>query len=438
MRPIDAPDLIGQDFTAEQPDIRWCGERNKLNEVRQHTFLWIEGLLQPPPTTPHPRLLDTTRIRARIQETHRPGSLMGVNKIGNIPLGPGVAVGVDRPARQAPGQHRPPGRRRPGTSPDACEPARGPRRGDRPAPGGRASRLLPPSARPPAWRGRTPGRGGPRRRPSGAARRRGRAVRRSRSAGRCGPARQPARAGLVEKVPGLPASLLGHLTGLLGRGARDLPARLGAGLPDPRRLLASHLAHRLIDVLLHGPWMGRPTCRRSPPARDRSSAGSSCSPCPSVYLGMPIDVTDRSRGRYGTYPGSPPESRRLPSVPPLNTTDHEASGPSPGSGRRSSPGVPHHAQGRRAGILDQPSVRAEKIRRRSCSNGLAGTPAGIFGLTDEEPVDHLRTRVEDRHTPISPASEPRSRAHRANPTSARSVAQKRTSWRSPTCPTRIH
>ena len=25
-RPIDAPDLIGQDFTAEQPDTRWCGD----------------------------------------------------------------------------------------------------------------------------------------------------------------------------------------------------------------------------------------------------------------------------------------------------------------------------------------------------------------------------------------------------------------------------
>jgi putative transposase len=25
-RPIDAPDLIGQDFTAERPDTRWCGD----------------------------------------------------------------------------------------------------------------------------------------------------------------------------------------------------------------------------------------------------------------------------------------------------------------------------------------------------------------------------------------------------------------------------
>ena len=25
-RPVDAPDLIGQDFTAEQPDTRWCGD----------------------------------------------------------------------------------------------------------------------------------------------------------------------------------------------------------------------------------------------------------------------------------------------------------------------------------------------------------------------------------------------------------------------------
>ena len=25
-RPIDAPDLIGQDFTATEPDVRWCGD----------------------------------------------------------------------------------------------------------------------------------------------------------------------------------------------------------------------------------------------------------------------------------------------------------------------------------------------------------------------------------------------------------------------------
>jgi transposase InsO family protein len=25
-RPIDAPDLIGQDFTAEAPNTRWCGD----------------------------------------------------------------------------------------------------------------------------------------------------------------------------------------------------------------------------------------------------------------------------------------------------------------------------------------------------------------------------------------------------------------------------
>jgi hypothetical protein len=185
-RPIDAPDLIGQDFTAEQPDTRWCGDityvqtvdgwvytatvidlhsrkvvgyavadhlrtslvvealaaalvtrkppsgnhlpqrsrlpihlpgiRRLLRRERCHTldgaardvfrqrrFRVIlrdlqegahphpaverrhrsaaahipvdRGLLQPPPATLHPRLLDTTRIRARIQETHRPGSL---------------------------------------------------------------------------------------------------------------------------------------------------------------------------------------------------------------------------------------------------------------------------------------------------------------------------------------------------------------------------
>ncbi|MGH3926524.1 MAG: IS3 family transposase, partial [Pseudonocardiaceae bacterium] len=25
-RPLDAPDLIGQDFTAAQPNVRWCGD----------------------------------------------------------------------------------------------------------------------------------------------------------------------------------------------------------------------------------------------------------------------------------------------------------------------------------------------------------------------------------------------------------------------------
>ena len=48
---------------------------NDAVQVRQHTFLWIRRLLQPSPATLHARLLDTTRIRARIQKTHRPGSL---------------------------------------------------------------------------------------------------------------------------------------------------------------------------------------------------------------------------------------------------------------------------------------------------------------------------------------------------------------------------
>jgi putative transposase len=32
-RPIDAPDLIGQDFTAERPDIRWCGDITYVQTV---------------------------------------------------------------------------------------------------------------------------------------------------------------------------------------------------------------------------------------------------------------------------------------------------------------------------------------------------------------------------------------------------------------------
>jgi putative transposase len=33
-RPIDAPDLIGQDFTAEAPNTRWCGD------IERHEALW--------------------------------------------------------------------------------------------------------------------------------------------------------------------------------------------------------------------------------------------------------------------------------------------------------------------------------------------------------------------------------------------------------------
>jgi len=33
LRPIDAPDLIGQDFTAEQPDTRWCGDITYIKTV---------------------------------------------------------------------------------------------------------------------------------------------------------------------------------------------------------------------------------------------------------------------------------------------------------------------------------------------------------------------------------------------------------------------
>ena len=32
-RPIDAPDLIGQDFTAEAPDTRWCGDITYVQTV---------------------------------------------------------------------------------------------------------------------------------------------------------------------------------------------------------------------------------------------------------------------------------------------------------------------------------------------------------------------------------------------------------------------
>ncbi len=32
-RPVDAPDLIGQDFTAEQPNTRWCGDITYVRSV---------------------------------------------------------------------------------------------------------------------------------------------------------------------------------------------------------------------------------------------------------------------------------------------------------------------------------------------------------------------------------------------------------------------
>jgi putative transposase len=33
LRPIDAPDLLGQDFTADQPNTRWCGDITYINTV---------------------------------------------------------------------------------------------------------------------------------------------------------------------------------------------------------------------------------------------------------------------------------------------------------------------------------------------------------------------------------------------------------------------
>ncbi len=39
LRPIDAPDLIGQDFTADQPDTRWCGDITYVRTWQGWLFL---------------------------------------------------------------------------------------------------------------------------------------------------------------------------------------------------------------------------------------------------------------------------------------------------------------------------------------------------------------------------------------------------------------
>ena len=38
-RPVDAPDLIGQDFTAQQPDTRWCGDITYVRTVSGWAYL---------------------------------------------------------------------------------------------------------------------------------------------------------------------------------------------------------------------------------------------------------------------------------------------------------------------------------------------------------------------------------------------------------------
>ncbi|WP_212567727.1 IS3 family transposase, partial [Pseudonocardia sp. Ae505_Ps2] len=39
LRPIDAPDLIGRDFTAEAPDTRWCGDITYIQTVDGWAYL---------------------------------------------------------------------------------------------------------------------------------------------------------------------------------------------------------------------------------------------------------------------------------------------------------------------------------------------------------------------------------------------------------------
>jgi putative transposase len=38
-RPVDAPDLLGQDFTAERPDTRWCGDITYVRTVSGWAYL---------------------------------------------------------------------------------------------------------------------------------------------------------------------------------------------------------------------------------------------------------------------------------------------------------------------------------------------------------------------------------------------------------------
>ena len=40
-RPVDAPDLIGQDFTAEQPNTRWCGDITYVRTVEGWVYTAI-------------------------------------------------------------------------------------------------------------------------------------------------------------------------------------------------------------------------------------------------------------------------------------------------------------------------------------------------------------------------------------------------------------
>jgi len=61
-RPIDAPDLIGQDFTAARPDTRWCGSGGREEShppaptepcvtVSRHTALTIQSARTPSSTS---------------------------------------------------------------------------------------------------------------------------------------------------------------------------------------------------------------------------------------------------------------------------------------------------------------------------------------------------------------------------------------------------
>jgi len=42
-RPVDAPDLIGQDFTAEAPNTRWCGDITYIRTVEGWVYTDLDG-----------------------------------------------------------------------------------------------------------------------------------------------------------------------------------------------------------------------------------------------------------------------------------------------------------------------------------------------------------------------------------------------------------
>src|SRR3712207_8392650 len=45
-RPVDAPELLGQDFTAQAPDTRWCRSEEHTSELQSRQYLVCRLLLE--------------------------------------------------------------------------------------------------------------------------------------------------------------------------------------------------------------------------------------------------------------------------------------------------------------------------------------------------------------------------------------------------------